>query len=133
MGAQELGRWGEWLARLYLIGRGYRVLCASWRAGRLGEIDLVVRRGDVLAFVEVKTRRRGGSVPPEAAVSPAKRRRLIRLAEAFLAALPDASPLRSLHPRLDVIAVVRSGRLRWTVRHYAGAFDATRRPRVRPP
>ena len=84
MGARQLGRWGERAARLYLIGKGYRIVCVSWRAGRLGEIDLVVRRRGVLAFVEVKTRRPGSSVPPEDAVGPAKRRRLIRLAEAFL-------------------------------------------------
>ena len=123
MGAFDLGRWGERWAGLYLRSRGYRILHTSWRAGRLGEIDLIVRRGDVLAFVEVKTRRGRSHGPPEEAVGPAKQRRLVRLAEACLAALPDGSPESALRPRLDVIALERSGRVGWRLRHYRGAFE----------
>ena len=52
---RQAERWAGWLLRL----KGYRVLDRRWR-GRGGEIDLVVRRGAVLAFVEVKMREDAG-------------------------------------------------------------------------
>jgi putative endonuclease len=124
MGSLRLGRSGELLARAHLVARGYRVVASSWRAGRLGEIDLIVRRGRVLAFVEVKTRRSDRFGRPEEAVDRRKQRRLARLAEAFRASLPRDSPLRRLECRLDVVAVVRISPVRWKIRHLPGAFEA---------
>ena len=132
MGNRRLGDWGERIARLYLAARGYRLVHRSWRAGRLGEIDLVVRRGGVLAFVEVKTRRGSSHGSPEEAIGPAKRRRIVRLAEAYLAALPADSALHALEVRLDVVAVEHRRGWGWTVRHLAGAFDASGDDRRRP-
>ena len=131
MSTREFGRWGERLARAYLMGKGYRVIEVGWRAGRLGEIDLVVRRGKYLAFVEVKARRGRRFGRPEEAVGPQKRRKLVRLGEAYLAALGPRHPLRRLQPRFDVIAVEPGGLLGWRVRHLVGAFedsDPGRRP-----
>jgi len=51
-----LGRWGEALAANWLRERGCQVLEANWRC-RFGEIDLIVREGNFLCFVEVKLRR----------------------------------------------------------------------------
>jgi putative endonuclease len=120
----RLGAWGERIAALYLRGRGYRLVARSWRAGRLGEIDLIVERAGVLAFVEVKARsgRRFGSAVE--AVGVRKQRRLVRLAEAFVASLPPGSPLRAHRLRLDVVAIERTGPLGWRVRHLPGAFEA---------
>jgi len=122
----ELGRWGETLAGFYLRAKGYRVLRRGWRAGRLGEIDLIAERRGVLVFVEVKTRssRRFGT--PEESLTPAKCRRLVRLVDAFLAALPDRSPLRGMSPRIDVVAVERRQPFGWRVRHLVGAVEASR-------
>jgi putative endonuclease len=125
MSTRELGRWGERLARAYLLGKGYRVIEVGWRAGRLGEIDLIVRRGMYLAFVEVKARRGRRYGTPEEAVGVPKRRKLILLGEAFLARLPPRSSLRRLQPRFDVIAVEPGGLAGWRVRHLIGAFDAS--------
>jgi putative endonuclease len=120
-----LGRWGETIAGIYLRTKGYRVLGRGWRAGRLGEIDLIVARRGVLVFVEVKTRssRRFGA--PEESLTPAKCRRLVRLVEAFRASLPERSPLRAMSPRIDVVAVERGETAGWRVRHLIGVVDAS--------
>jgi putative endonuclease len=87
--------------------RGWRILATNaWVAGN--ELDLVVRRGSKLRFVEVKAK--GGSRfgDPLEMVTPEKQRRLRRAAEAWLAARPELARLRV---GFDVVAV-REGRLR---------------------
>ena len=49
------GHRGEWLASLALIVKGYRIVARRYRT-RLGEIDLIARRGDLVLIVEVKVR-----------------------------------------------------------------------------
>jgi putative endonuclease len=93
--------------------RGYRVLDANvWAAGY--ELDLVVRRGRVVAFCEVKAKRGEGWGDPLEMVTPEKARRVRVAAGAWLQAHPALSGLRL---RFDVI-VERQGRLE----HFAGAF-----------
>jgi putative endonuclease len=86
--------------------RGWRVLGANvWAAGN--EVDLIVRRGRVLRFVEVKEKRGPGYGEPVEAVTPEKRRRVRRAAEAWLSAHPEHDGLQL---GFDVVAV-RQGRL----------------------
>ena len=54
--AYRRGHRGEWLAALALMLKGYRILARRHRT-KLGEIDLIARRGDLVLFVEVKARR----------------------------------------------------------------------------
>ena len=54
--AYRRGHHGEWLAALALMLKGYRILARRYRT-RLGEIDLIARRGDLVLIVEVKARR----------------------------------------------------------------------------
>src|SRR4051794_19573544 len=79
--AQRAGHAGERLAALRLQLTGYRILARRFRT-KVGEIDLIVRRGRVVAFVEVK--RRVQAVAAAEAVTPATRRRIRRAAELFL-------------------------------------------------
>jgi putative endonuclease len=89
------------------------------RIGR-GELDLIARRGGVLAFVEVKARRSARCGAPEDAVSPRKRRQIARLAELWLAARPWA--MRGVDEvRFDIIAVDAAERPA-VVRHLPAAF-----------
>lgn len=53
--AYRLGFRGELLASLALMAKGYRIVARRYRT-KLGEIDLIARRGDVIAIVEVKAR-----------------------------------------------------------------------------
>ncbi len=112
-----LGRLGEEMARLFLAAGGYACVARGFRT-RAGEIDLVVRRDDLLVFVEVKTRRGDRCGAPEEAVGPRKIARLRRLARAYLAAVPAAGVRRF---RFDVVAVaLDAGGGGCRLRHLAG-------------
>jgi putative endonuclease len=54
--AAEIGNYGERVAAAFLRRRGYKVLTRNYKIVGAGEIDLICRHGDVLAFVEVRTR-----------------------------------------------------------------------------
>ncbi|MEZ3161278.1 YraN family protein [Microbacterium sp. BWT-B31] len=97
-----LGRAGEDRAARHLESRGYTVLERNWRT-REGEIDLVALDDRALVVVEVKTRRSDGFGDPLEAVDERKRRRLWRLAMAWIAAHPDLAQGRRL--RLDAIGL----------------------------
>jgi len=79
---KALGRLGEELAAQALAARGYRIRQRNWRCPA-GELDIVAEDGDVLAFVEVKTRRGLAFGAPEEAITPAKQAKLIELAATY--------------------------------------------------
>lgn len=85
MPASETGNLGERAAAAHLRASGYELCALNWRQGRY-ELDIVARRGEVLHFVEVKTRRADGLTPPEAAATARKFRALRRAAAVYLAA-----------------------------------------------
>jgi len=101
---------GLWWLRLH----GYRILARRQRTPH-GEIDIVARRGRVIAFVEVKTR--ADLAQAVEAVTPRQRRRIARAAAAYLAAHPD---LARATVRFDVIAVAP----RRLPRHLTDAWQA---------
>jgi putative endonuclease len=120
---QEMGRRAEDMAVRHLERQGYTVVARNQRVGR-GELDVIVRRGPVLAFVEVKARRTRGCGMPEEAVTVRKQRQVIRLAELWLAARPWA--LRGVEEvRLDIVAVDLAVRPA-AVRHLPAAFVQAR-------
>lgn len=100
----SLGRLGEEAAARHLAARGYRIVARNVRADRV-EIDLIVRRGTLLVFVEVKSRRGGDHALAAEAVDPRKQRRLRRGARAWLAAHPPEASGATRH-RLDVVTCV---------------------------
>jgi putative endonuclease len=99
------GARGEAVACRYLAERGWTVLARNFRTPR-AEIDIVARRGDLLAFLEVKCWSAWGKEGLEYAVGPGKRARILGAARAFLAARPEV-PYRTL--RFDVILMDGSG------------------------
>jgi putative endonuclease len=98
--AERRGRWAERLAAWRLRLAGYRVIARNVRTP-VGEIDLIVRRGGVLAFVEVKVR--DGLAGAAEAIRPAQQARIHNAAVVFLARRPD---LADLILRFDAVLVV---------------------------
>ena len=80
---QDLGREGERLAAQYLEGLGMTILERNWRFGHK-EIDLIVREGNDLVVVEVKTRTAPVRELPEQAIPREKRRSLVSAANAYV-------------------------------------------------
>jgi putative endonuclease len=97
----ELGRRGESLAAGYLLGRGWRLLALNYRFGRR-EVDLIIRRDDVVAFVEVKPRAGVGYGTPVEAVTRLKQREIERVAEHYLA----RHRLSDVEVRFDVFSIL---------------------------
>jgi len=89
-GAERRGRRAEAIAALWLQLKGYAVLGRRVRTP-VGELDLIVRRGGHVAFVEVKARRR--QADGYQAVTPASRRRIERASEHWLAHRPAYADL----------------------------------------
>ena len=106
------GRWGEDLAARHYRRLGYRVVDRNWQAEG-GELDLVVRRGGLIVFCEVKARRTDRFGPPAGAVDPAKQRRIRRLAVEWL----ETHGSRGADIRFDVVAITGV-----TLRCYESAF-----------
>jgi putative endonuclease len=98
---QVLGAAGEQFARRHLEQRGYRFVAANWRRP-YGELDLIMRDGNVLVFVEVKTRRGERLVTAEESLTAAQARRLLRGAQFFLA---ERAELANLFWRIDLVAI----------------------------
>lgn len=116
--AQRVGNWGERVAELWLRAKGYRVLARGFRTP-VGEIDLIVRRGAVIAFVEVKTRAPGPSGAEEALVTPRQWRRVARAAEAYLGRSASIREVGSAPDLRFDLVLVRA----WTVpRHRPDAW-----------
>jgi putative endonuclease len=93
------------------------VLERNWRCGRLGEIDIVARDGDVLVVCEVKTRRGGRYEHPMAAVTAHKADRLRDLAERWIHTHGGAPPGGV---RIDLVGVLLPDRGAPAVEHARG-------------
>lgn len=110
--AERRGRFAEWIAAFWLMLKGYRILALRHRTP-LGEIDIIARRGDLVAFIEVKARR--DTALAIDAVSASAQNRIRAASELWLGRRTDAARL-SL--RYDIIAVLPF-RL---PRHFPNAF-----------
>ena len=102
-------------AAAFLMAKGYRILAKRYRTAH-GEIDLVARRRNLIAFVEVKAR---ASLDEAAyAVTPRQQQRIIDAAQGWLMAHPEHAEFEL---RFDVILVAPKS----LPRHLKAAFDAS--------
>lgn len=115
MNSRELGRRGEQRAAWFYRLRGYRIVARNLRLGR-GEIDLIVRRGRTLAFVEVKTRQSLTAGEGFEAVDRDKQLQIVRLASEYLAWNGHRGDVR-----YDVLSLYWTG-ARFRITHFPDAF-----------
>lgn len=97
----NLGIAGEVAARRYLESRGYIWVDSNWRCPA-GELDLVMKDGTELVFVEVKTRRGESAGRAEEAISASKSRKLLAAGESYVASQPE---LDEIVWRIDLVAI----------------------------
>lgn len=131
--AQQLGDAAERFAERHLNRAGLRTVERNWHC-RAGELDLIMRDGETLVFVEVRRRRRGRHGTAAESIGPRKRQRLVRAAQRYLQGIAGAPPCR-----FDVIAIdeavgaaggaadprrERAGTGRFDVHWIRAAFDA---------
>lgn len=99
------GRAGEEIARGYLRDHDYSILESNFRT-RYGEIDIIVKRGGVVAFVEVKARRDKQYGEPFEAVNLRKQGQIRRMAGMWLAANEGDTALADCDFRFDVVSIM---------------------------
>ena len=113
--AFQTGLSAESRAAAFLMAKGYRILARRFRTPH-GEIDLVARRRNLIAFVEVKAR---ATLDDAAfAVTPRQQQRIIAAAQAWLAAHPEHAEFEL---RFDALLIAP----RRLPRHVLAAFDAS--------
>ena len=111
--AYRKGHWSERAAAVALVLKGYRIVARRHRT-KLGEIDLIARKGDLVAIVEVKARRTLSEAME--AIGYESERRIEAAADLWLARQPDYA---RLSVRFDMVAVLP---WRWPV-HVENAFQ----------
>ena len=119
METRELGRFGEERAARWLRLHGYRIVETNYSC-RIGEIDLIARRGRYLGFVEVKLRKSAGFAAAREFVTTAKQQRIRSTAALYL-----SQHETELQPRFDVIEIYApdgaDGKV--TINHIENAFE----------
>ena len=117
----SFGNRGEAAAARFLERLGHRILERQMR-GRFGELDLVTLDGEVVVFVEVKTRATTSAGHPTEAITAAKQRKITQSALAYL----KRRGWLERRARIDVISVLWSNEISEPqIQHYVNAFDAT--------
>ncbi|MGN1060984.1 MAG: YraN family protein [Candidatus Coproplasma sp.] len=112
---RKLGFWGERRAARFLKKSGYQILCRNFKC-KAGEIDIIARRGEVIAFIEVKTRTSDCFGEPNEAVDCTRRRRYVNAARQYLyinRIRPDGFTLR-----FDIIEIAKG-----EINHIESAFE----------
>ena len=112
--AHRRGHRAEWLASLALMAKGFRIVARRYKT-KLGEIDLIARRGDLVLMVEVKSR--PTLMAAMEAISYQSERRIEAAADLWLSRQRDYG---RLSVRFDLVAVLP---WRWPV-HVENAFSA---------
>ena len=96
---KTLGTYGEQIAGKFLEQKGYTILEMQYSAHGC-EVDVIAQKGDLIAFVEVKSRIGSGYGQPVESVNVAKQKRIITAAEQFLMDYPEADV------RFDVVEIM---------------------------
>ena len=107
-GAHELGTAGERAAERFYADQGYEIVARNFRCGRVGEIDLIVRKGDFFVFAEIKTRSGDAFGGGLYSLSAKKKNRIRRTAGFFIDSAIRSSG-KGLLFRFDLVCVGPEG------------------------
>lgn len=120
-----VGLKGEDAANFYLRRKGYTIVARRWSGGNLpGDLDLIAWQGELLCFIEVKTRTARDMNPAEASVDSHKRTVLRRLARQYVRQLPLVIPPQV---RFDVVSVYLVPGKEKEFEHFENAFGWSER------
>lgn len=111
----KLGEKGEQLAADYLLQHGYVIEERNYRFQK-AEVDIIARKGDILAVVEVKTRSTADFGNPQDFVKPKQIQRLVEAVDHYV----NENQL-DVEVRFDIIAIVRQGNS-FQIEHLMDAF-----------
>ena len=114
----ELGSSAEDRAAAFLTTRGYEIEERNFSC-KLGEVDIVARKGDTLVFVEVRSRTNSGRVHPAATVTRRKQQQIVKTAMVYC----QDHRITDIMIRFDVVAVMEGGK---KIELIENAFEAGR-------
>lgn len=100
MDKAKTGRFGEDFAALCLEQSGYKIIEKNFRT-RLGEIDIIAEKDEIITFVEVKTRSQNSLYSPRAAVTISKQKKIIKAASQYILLTKCEK-----QPRFDVFEII---------------------------
>ncbi len=118
--SKDIGKMGEKAACRYLKKEGYRILATNYArhfGKQIGEIDLIAQKGDIVAFVEVKTRKSEAFGLPCEAVTREKQQKIIKTAYTYI-----GEKNLDLSYCFDIVEVLHDGRKITSLRHLPHAF-----------
>jgi putative endonuclease len=114
---KDLGDLGENLAARHLTAKGYNLIAKNYFI-RGGEIDLILKKDGIIVFVEVKTRRTGKFGTAADALTPNKKRKLLRAIRTYLGTLTGFTNWRA-----DLVAIDFTAYNRANITHYKNIFE----------
>jgi putative endonuclease len=112
----DLGRYGESLAKVHLEQAGYEILDENWTHGK-AEIDLIAYKDRVIIFAEVKTRTGNDFGEPEDFVDTRKQKLLADAADEYIYLMDHQGDVR-----FDIIAILFSSETNYKLNHIEDAF-----------
>jgi putative endonuclease len=130
---QTIGKKGEELALHFLIEKGFERLAINFRAGKgngsasNGEIDIIVKKENVIHFIEVKTRKNDDFGNPESFVSEAQANKITQTAELFLEKYEEELKQEPNHGfkgfiQFDIISILLEKDILKEILHLEDAF-----------
>ncbi|MCD8096248.1 MAG: YraN family protein [Ruminococcus sp.] len=119
---RKIGNAGEAAVAKFLENNGYEILARNYTV-KGGEIDIIARKDDHLAFVEVKTRKADAMVSAERAITAKKKRFIIKTAQLYYSRYKKE--YGEAICRFDVAAVTMENGSVKHVKYYVSAFDAS--------
>lgn len=114
---RSLGIWGEDYACGHLKRQGYEIIERNFRL-KFGEVDIIAKQGDEIAFIEVKTRTNNNDEFFAASVNRGKQKRIIKAATHFL----SKQEYNNMTGRFDVIFISGNGKDK-NIEHIKDAFQ----------